>query len=203
MKTALTKKLGPLPRWAWLGILIVVVVFWWYRRRQNSANQVAAAGATPTGQETNVVPVQSGAGTQDMAGAMSGQPSTNTAPSDQLSSDVLQTIGAENSALVDALGTALQNAYQLGGGAYMTSTGTPPANWTGSTPMQPASTVSAPVATTPSTPSATATKVATPAQPFGGIVSKTKLKNGATLTTYASGRQVEQLPGHSPYVVHV
>lgn len=201
MKTALTKKLGPLPRWAWLGILLVLVIVWWYRRRQNAANQVATAGAIPSGQSTNVVPVQSGAGVQDMAGAMSGQPAANAAPSDQLSGEVLQTIGAENSALVQALSQALAGAYSGGAGAYATSTGQL-AGWNPGGPMQPASTVTAPVATTPSTPSATATKVATPAQPFGGIVSKTKLKNGATLTTYASGRQVEQLPGHSPYVVH-
>lgn len=39
------------------------------------------------------------------------------------------------------------------------------------------------------------------AAPFGGVVSVKKLKNGSTLTTYASGRQVQQAPGKSAYVV--
>lgn len=36
---------------------------------------------------------------------------------------------------------------------------------------------------------------------FGGVVNVKRLPNGSTLTTYASGRQVQQAPGHSAYVV--
>lgn len=36
---------------------------------------------------------------------------------------------------------------------------------------------------------------------FGGIVSVKTLPNGSTLTTFGSGRQVQQAPGKSPYVV--
>lgn len=41
-----------------------------------------------------------------------------------------------------------------------------------------------------------------PTEPFGGIVSVVTLANGAKLTTYGSGRKVEQAPGKPPYVVH-
>lgn len=37
-------------------------------------------------------------------------------------------------------------------------------------------------------------------QPYGGVTATKKLANGATLTTYASGRQVEQAPGKNAYV---
>lgn len=37
---------------------------------------------------------------------------------------------------------------------------------------------------------------------FGGVVSVKTLPSGAKLTTYGSGRQVEQAPGKSSYVVH-
>lgn len=42
---------------------------------------------------------------------------------------------------------------------------------------------------------------ATNQQPFGGVVSSVRLPNGSMLTTYGSGRQVQQAPGKSPYVV--
>ncbi len=38
--------------------------------------------------------------------------------------------------------------------------------------------------------------------PFGGVVGVRTLANGSTLTTYASGRKVQQVPGKSAYVVH-
>lgn len=54
----------------------------------------------------------------------------------------------------------------------------------------------------PASPVPKATQPAAPAEPFGGVASVKKLANGATLTTYESGRQVEQAPGKSAYVVH-
>lgn len=39
------------------------------------------------------------------------------------------------------------------------------------------------------------------AQPFGGVVSVKTLPNKSTVTTYANGRQVQQAPGKSPYVI--
>ena len=43
--------------------------------------------------------------------------------------------------------------------------------------------------------------IATAPVAFGGVTGTKTLANGATLTTYASGRQVEQAPGKSAYVV--
>lgn len=37
--------------------------------------------------------------------------------------------------------------------------------------------------------------------PFGGVTGIQRLKNGATVTTYASGRKVEQARGKSAYVI--
>ena len=56
------------------------------------------------------------------------------------------------------------------------------------------------VAATPATPEAVTGKQITGAA-YGGIVSTKKLASGATLTTFATGREVEQAPGRSPYVV--
>jgi hypothetical protein len=52
---------------------------------------------------------------------------------------------------------------------------------------------------TPAAPAAGA--AAKPAQAFGGIVGTKKLANGGTVTTYANGRQVQTMPGKSPYVI--
>jgi len=38
-------------------------------------------------------------------------------------------------------------------------------------------------------------------QPFGGVTNVRTLPNGSTVTTYANGRQVQQAPGKSPYVI--
>jgi hypothetical protein len=40
------------------------------------------------------------------------------------------------------------------------------------------------------------------AAPFGGVTSVKRLANGSTVTTYASGRKVQQAPGKSAYVIH-
>lgn len=55
--------------------------------------------------------------------------------------------------------------------------------------------------TVPAVPTAPAPpKAAAPA--FGGVVGTKKLANGSTVTTYGNGRQVQQFPGKSPYVIN-
>jgi hypothetical protein len=38
-------------------------------------------------------------------------------------------------------------------------------------------------------------------QPYGGVKYIDNLANGGTVTTYANGRKVQQMPGKSPYVI--
>lgn len=47
LKNALTRKLGPLPAWAWLGLLAVGV--WYYRSRMNASGAVGSTTDSGTG----------------------------------------------------------------------------------------------------------------------------------------------------------
>lgn len=192
----LTKKVGPLPAWGWGLIVLAVLAYFLFFRRSNSGTSATVGQA-----ETAYVP-------QDNSGqvnaAQAGQPSTASAPVDSLNADVLGVLQAQNSDLVTALSGALAGAYAAGSSTFGYGTGNPyqvlpyfpgpdaaPAD-------QSSTTITAPVSTSPV--SSVGAK-ATTTQPFGGIVKKAKLKNGSTLTTYANGRQVQQVPGQSPYVV--
>lgn len=214
--SGLRKKVGPLPVWVW-GLIVAAVLAWWLFFRRSNQGTTATVGDGGTAQSV-LLPQDNAAG---MNAAQAGQPSTVSAPADNLSSDVLQTLAAQNSTLVQGLVGAMGAAFSANASPYATSTGYPTMlAGTGDSGLQtpgypqqylvqpsapqpeqvsqPQVTVTAPVRTAQV--SSTSAKAQT-SQPFGGVVSKTKLKNGATLTTYASGRQVEQAPGKSAYVV--
>ena len=191
----LKKKVGPLPAWAW-GLLVLAVLAWFLFFRRSNSGTTATTGAADTA--TSTLYPQDNA--TDLNAAQAGQPSTNSAPADSLSPDVLSALQAQNSDLVTALSGAFQSSFTSGVAPYATATGyglalpvdTP-------APEQGAATVTTPTAV--SQPSGSGGTKPAATQPFGGIVSKTRTKTGATLTTYANGRVVEQAQGRSPYVV--
>jgi hypothetical protein len=194
-KGGLGKKVGPLPAWGWGLIVLAVLGYFLFFRRSNSGT---VAGVVSTGQ-TAGTPLDANAGAINAAQA--GQPSTATAPADGLDPSTQGYLLTTPSDLSAALTTALGNAYATGLGPYATATGAGFDTGQHSTDLNVIgqATATAPVATAkPTASGGTAPKAL---QPFGGIISKKKLKNGATLTSYANGRQVEQMPGKSAYVV--
>lgn len=190
----MTRKVGPLPVWAWAA-LILAAGYLIYRRRgtsSSSASQTTAVPVTPdvTGSNT---------GALGSSGSDTGGGSQIPAPVD------LSGITGE----LDTL--AQQLAAQSAGQASSYQQGGPP----GSTDQGSAA---APASSTPVSayhPSYTATPVSTPnfgavvaakdkalgsAAPFGGVTSTRTTATGTKITTYASGRVVEQAPGKTAYV---
>jgi hypothetical protein len=205
MGGALSKKLGPLPRWAWAAI-VVAVVFFYYRHKASTAAGVT--GATAASVLSSNVPV---GGSTDLTG--SGVPSTAGVAADggtsSATSDILSSLGAQNATLIDALvGLAENNANNAaaiasqpattssvgGGGDVPPGASSDPGGGGGG-------------ATTPVTvpqPGGSGAPVIkhVAAAPFGGVTSTKKLKSGAVVTTYKSGRKVEKAPGKKAYVIH-
>lgn len=192
-KGGLGKKIGPLPAWGW-GLIVFAVLAWFLFFRKS--NKGTTAGVVQSGQSSYVDPVSQNAG--DVNAAQAGQPSTVSAPADSLSPQVLDALNALPSQVSTAVQDAFASSYAMGASPYATATGYGAVAPLNTGPTQGTATVSAPTATKPQ---AKAKAGAKTSQPFGGIVHKKKLKNGATLTTYASGRQVEQLPGKRAFVV--
>lgn len=180
----LTKKYGPFPLWVYLGVVGIVVLYLYYRHR-NSAGQSSSASTGGYVQPTpasgvDVVPSGNANTTTGDTGASGSQPVDF--PTDYATeSDLQSAIDAVNS----------NTAAAIAGITF------PQPNVNITVPTGPGSSVAK-----TTTASKTAAKTAAPGAPFGGVVSRKLLKNGATLITYKSGRQVEQAPGKSPYVVH-
>lgn len=195
---ALTRKVGPLPVWAWAAIVLVIAFIVWRRRKSSTAG--TTSGASPGGATIVTGNTPATAGPQDAA--LAGQPSTATPPAAGLDPATLDSLVGPDSPLVSAL-NALALAPYTAPTPDATASGAGTGGGAVSTPTIGASTGGFTPTTTVahSTPLAPPAKPA-PAKPFGGIVSKVRLKNGATLTTYASGRKIEHAPGRSPYVVH-
>ena len=192
-KGGLGKKIGPLPAWGWGLIVLAVLGYFLFFRKPNAGT---VAGVVSTGQ-TAGTPLDANAGAINAAQA--GQPSTNSAPADSLSPETQGYILTTPSDLSTALTAALAGAYPSGVAPYATATGYDPIGHSTDLQVVGTATATAPVAA--KKPTASGGTAPRSLQPFGGIVHKKKLKNGATLTTYANGRQVEQLPGKPAYVV--
>jgi hypothetical protein len=207
----LRRKIGPLPLWAWLGIA-AVLGYLLYRHFSSggTASQIVQTTPQPVNAGTaSTVP------TTDLGGATSAGAPADTGAT---TSDYLSTLGAQNDTLVSALLTQEQDVAanaqaQLAALSSTTTAGSFQTQTQPTIATEPNS--GAPIVgyvapsvaagTSTPAPAAAATKSSaassTGGQPFGGVVSHRTLKNGAILTTYASGRQVEQVPGKSPYVV--
>lgn len=175
-----SKRAGPLPRWAWALLVVGGALAAYYLYRRNRPGQDTSTGFT----STSIVPV----GATAQLAAQSNQPSTNAAPADSMSPDVVAALGEEQTTLATILQDLLANQASLQPG-FDSSTGTTTGPMAASAPLP------APASTSGALP------VVTVAAPYGGVVSKIKTKGGATITTYRSGRKVEQAPGKSPYVV--
>lgn len=213
LKTRLTAKVGPLPVYAWAVIAVGGFYLWNHYRSTSSQN----ASVTPQGSDTaGMVSGDTGAGagggssSGDNGAAGSGSGYNGT-------SDLLTQLligQAEQTAELQRLGSSQTGSDQG------PSTPQPSAGSSSGTTSNGGASVHLPgVIVPPLPPGVGATVVGNtvlvgqdakghPLLPtgvtgkgFGGVVSVKKLANGATLTTFGSGRQVEQLPGKTPYVV--
>ena len=188
----ISKKVGPLPLWAWV-LIGAAAVYWFYSRSSS------AAGATTTAAGTT----DTSSGTTATDASLGGQVSAG-APADtgSATSDLLSSLGAQNSSLVQALLTQEQDVVGLASAQISAlSTSTAAGSFTsqvnpGGRPDVPYTTPT--ISPQPGTPN---TPVVTHAAASAVAPKVTKLKSGATLTTYASGREVEQAPGKTAYVV--
>jgi hypothetical protein len=188
------------PKWAWIvAALVAVGVFYYMRHRAaNNSTGAQSAGASASDSLGSSTGVDTSQLASDVAGqlgsSLGGTPpsysSGAVSPVDnsQLYATMLQ---MQAQSFSDYLGTL---APILSAGIVPTSSGTVP----GSSDGGPTTAPGAPATSNPQTPTGPA--AAKPAA-FGGIVSKVKTKTGAIITTYASGRKVEQAPGKSPYVI--
>lgn len=207
--SGLGRKVGPLPLWAW--VLVGIVGGYFALKLIRGGSSSGASAATDNQSSASSPSPSSSMGVAPSAGSPS---DTGTATSDLLSSfgsqqeSLLSALEAANQDVVGLAQAQIQYAQtQTSMGSFQTQTQPlvatdPYANAPQYVYVQPSAVTAAPSAP-PAASVATRSSSANTGggQPFGGVVSTAKLKNGATLTTYASGRQVEQVPGKSPYVV--
>jgi hypothetical protein len=192
---ALKQKLGPLPAWAWLGIAAVGVFLW---RRHQGASATQGAGTT-LGTDTSSGGADTGAGTATGGGSGGGGDSPGTtSPVDDNGLGPTGRYGG---------GPAAPPPTTTSGGGTASSPATGPGAAAQAQAAATKKVAQTPVAATnPNFAAAERAKTAAAKQAgvpvaFGGVSSVSHLKNGATLTTFASGRKVEQVKGKSAYVV--
>jgi hypothetical protein len=200
----LTRKKGPLPVWAWLILASLAGWYLWKRLGSNVASQNPAASSA---QQTATGPPAT-----DNSGATSGDGSASGGLSAQ---DLASALGASNDSLAQMFAQSLaDNNAQLEAWWQLqqqpqeppTTTTTPTTTPTTKTP--PAIAIYHPVSGKTHNFAAAAVaqthtlQAAGQAAPFGGVVAVHRLRNGSTVTTYASGRKVQQAPGKSAYVIH-
>jgi hypothetical protein len=200
----LTRKLGPLPVWAWGAVLIGLYLAY---RHFASAGTAAAAPLTPSS-DASTGTLGTGSDTSGASGGGSGggtlTPDTPFGPGSDLYNALL-------AGLLAGGGGRTDNLVPGDTPSIPTSSPSPDAGAApGPAAVAPTVVSPAPQARTPATASnfaASATHATLTAQAsggalrFGGVTSVKRLANGATLTTYASGHQVEQAPGKTAYVV--
>lgn len=202
-KNFLTKKLGPLPVWVWVATAVGTYLAYRYFTTASSASSQTTPASTDTSGTVGTPTDTSGLG----GGSVTG--STPDTSGYQAYSDLVSQLESQNANLLTAIETGLGGGTTGGagsgggggGGGGPISTSkyiVPNVNGGFTQSTIPASTSNFAQAAQAKTAAgaATGTKVA-----FGGVTSVKTLKNGATLTTYASGRQVEQAKGKSAYVV--
>jgi hypothetical protein len=204
----LTRKLGPLPVWAWAGIGLLAG--WYLYRRYTGAS--GSSGAAVQSQQVAAATPDTSMGASPSAGSPAGN--------DQTTSDLISSLGGENASLISAFTqvnsdvaglAASQIAYaqtnsSMGSFNTQTQPAAAPQPGGSNAPLiyYMAPDAVAPQANQPA-PTQTTTKSSAASsgggQPFGGVTGVKTLANGATLTTYASGRQVEKVQGKTAYVV--
>lgn len=224
----LTRKVGPAPVWVWA--VSVIGLYLAYRFYSGRTATVPAQTTTQAPTDQTGAGVSGGGGSftgtpTDTSGVLGGASAPLGVESAFTAySDLLSQLESQNAQLTSGLlQGGLPGSVPAAGTPAASSTPTVasfgPAAETG-----PAAPISAPAPSASSAPAPSvlahfpiaaanpdfsgAASAATAAyqqvgkpMPFGGVVSTRTLANGASLTTYASGRQVEQVPGKSAYVV--
>ncbi len=195
--------------WALAGAVLGYVVYRHYKGTSGDsgfAQEVQTVQAQTPSQAMGLQPSAGngigGAGggdqtTFDYLGALGGQQAT-----------LLQAIEAVNQDVAGLAASQLAYAQtQTTFGSFSTQTGMQVGDQPGGANAPVTGFVSPTVVNQPTLPAASNVAARSSAagsggnQPYGGVVSTKKLKNGSLLTTYASGRQVQQVPGKTPYVV--
>lgn len=190
----LTRKVGPLPVWAWAAIGVAgLLAGRWLRNRMTAGQSAASAGASMPATDTSTTPT--GTTYPDMGGALSGGGGSvggGTAPVDYGTA-----FGAGVQTASDLIGQGVNLATSLSAAGVSPGVSAP---GTGSSGGYPPAPYSPPVPSQSALPHSTGVSVAKAAQPFGGVVSVKTGKQGVKITTYASGRVVEKAPGKPAYV---
>jgi hypothetical protein len=215
--SGLTRKLGPLPLWAWAAIGAVAGYFLWTKFLSGSAQpqqQQTAPGASP--QPAPAPPLDTsglGAATGGVDTSQNGQQDIANALGSAFATQTQQITGALTQSNQDLLAGIDQELAAYLGGAGGAATGAPrgssKGNPTGATTTQttthpvtyhPVSARTSNFAAAAKQQSAALKKQGSP-QPFGGVVSVHHNKRtGVTTTSYANGRVVSQAKGKSAYV---
>ncbi len=202
LSARLTRKVGPLPVWAW-AVVILAGGYLVYKLRKPSAAAASQSTAVPVTPDVTGSPTAGsvGSGGATDTGGLSSAP-LDLSPLTQ----GFQGIGDQLSQLeqqLQAQSALLASGYGQGGPPGSTDQGVAAAP-ASSTPVSAYHPAYHPVAATAPNfaRAATAqTRALGPSAPFGGVTSTRTTSSGARITTYASGRQVEQAPGHTAYVI--
>lgn len=181
---ALTRKIGPLPFWAWA--LIGGALLYWYRSRtaSSAAASTAASPTTLADGGSGSAGGDTGSGSGGGGGSSPpGDTTTGTGDSGVLPGyspfpRLVGTTGAVPSSSPGSSPTAAQSP------SFLKPTAAADPNFAADAAARSAAAIAAGVAPR-----------------FGGVTSTQTLKSGATLTTFGSGREVEQAPGKSAFVV--
>lgn len=210
----LNRKLGPLPLWAWAVILAAAGWYLWKHLSTATATATTQANPQPTGTDTGLgnVPTAGTSGDTSGAGVSGFDTSALTSTLGQNQADtqaMLDQLAQQEYSFEQQVADQLSN---LGSNPQVAPTPPDLGRLFGATMVSQPGGSNAPVINYHPIP-ATVGNFAKAAQiqtstlkaqgtslPFGGVVKVQKLANGATLTTYASGHQVEQAPGKSAYV---
>lgn len=198
---ALTRKVGPLPVWAWLAVSLVLGYVFYKRSSAGASGLFGSSAANTTAGSSGATPASSdlgglsggggtssdlggggGASGADVASALGAQSSSFNAALAGLDADLQAAIAgasANEIAAYQASAAGAATGAAPGGGDF--NTGTAPQPGTHNTP--------------------TLTHV--PALPFGGLVSSRVTSAGVKINTYRNGRIVEKAPGKTAYVAKV
>lgn len=190
------KKFG-LPIWAWALVIagVVFALYWWHKKHSAATSQ----------DTSNATPLD--------AGAAAAQPDSE-AGSGGGGGGIPDLSGIGSASVPYTVDSTPYPYFDIGAGGEAPVQLSPDGSSSSTQTAQPSQTASSSLVKIAETPvSAKNPNFAQAAQartaagqasgtavPFGGVVGVTKLKSGATLTTYATGRQVEQAPGKSAYV---
>jgi hypothetical protein len=203
-KGALNKKVLGFPAWAWAGVAVVGFVA--YRHFKGTSS----SGSTAPADQTGIPGSQPGSGGGSSGGDLPSMPSS-------LPSDLLGAIGSPTG---DPFGggdpfagvdSGFSQPFDQGTGSSDPNSQVVSGSDKSATLAGLVQSLGVHPFMTPAGASDFASQAAsrsTLAQglgflaPFGGVTDVRRLANGSTITSYASGRQVQQVPGKSAYVIN-